>query len=112
MNRKEMLVTIATQSGCSLRHIRKVIFNRAAENKAIHPHIKFYEALLDHDTNWIDRETLNGQEKFRTNNTFEVCHFPSGYVVLFYVKNDDEFYPDTYGARLTTSHHWSDKFSR
>ena len=103
MTRKEMLVSIATQSGLSLRRVRKAVFSRAAENKRLYPEIEFYKAFTDANTNWIDRETL-GKEKFTTFNAFEVCNFPSGYVVLFYVHGENHIIPTTIGARLWTRH--------
>ena len=112
MNRKEMIIAIAAQSGCSLRHVRKVLFNRAAENRAIHPDIKFWKALFDKSIDWIDRDTVHGPEKYRATNTFEVFRLPSGFIVLFYLDTDDDCYNATYGARLTLSRSFASKYIR
>ena len=112
MDRKEMLITIAAQSGCSLRHVRKVLFNRATENKAIHPYIKFWKVLFDKSVNWVDRDTLKAPEKYRANNSFEVYRLPSGFVVLFYVDTNNDYGQATYGARLTLTRSFASKHIR
>ena len=103
MNRKEMLVSISNQSGCSLRKVRKVIFKRAAENKRFFPYIKFSQALVDSSTDWLDWNEIKYTSKFDSFNVFDVCNFPSGVVVLFHVKHEDRVNPEMFGARLTTT---------
>lgn len=103
MKRKEMIEEIAKQAGCSKRLVRKKLFNRSAEVKRRYRDIKFNEVFLDPDTNWLDKSLLlqnwrNGDrtiDPFRTENTFEVCFFPSGCIVLFTV---GYVYPDGYTA--------------
>ena len=101
MTRKEMLETIAAQSGLSLRKVRKLVFRRAAEVRQHFKNVLFYEALTNPETDWKDRDTLEGPIKYRTTNVFEVCNFPSGYVVLFYVATKPGYCNDFIGTRLT-----------
>lgn len=106
MNRKQMLEEIAKQSDCSLRHVRKAVFSRAAENKRYYRKVKFSDALTDSSTNWTDYNTIPGNDKFRKENTFDVCMFPSGIVVLFNVKEKNKFGETClckFGVRLTTA---------
>lgn len=106
MNRKQMIETIAKEAGCSKRLVRKKLFRRYLELKKTCPNILFYKVFLDKNTEW---HNFNEEHDFRTKNTFEVCFFPSGCVVLF--KNIDIVYKDgevgteTVGERLYSFHH-------
>lgn len=88
MTRKEMIETIAKESGCSKRHIRKILFNRYLELKKINPRLLFYKAFLDKNTDWHNFNV--GEKDWRRPNQFDVFCVPSGCVVIF--KNIDEIY--------------------
>ena len=114
MNRKQMIETIAQEAGCSKRLVRKKLFGRSAELKRKYKNVKFNEAFLDSRTDWINKEDLMENWKdgkrninpWKQPNTFDVCYFPSGCVVMFNVKhvdNDGYEYTDNFGTRLYTT---------
>ena len=82
MTRKEMIETIAKEAGCSKRLVRKKLFNRYLELKKYFPDILFYKVFLDKNTDWHNWNT--GERDWRQTNSFDVCCFPSGCVVLFH----------------------------
>lgn len=110
MTRKEMIERIAEEAGCSKRLVRKKLFKYASELKGHYWRSEFTRAFLNKNTEWRDfydvRDAWKKGDKslnpWRTVNTFEVCHFVSGFVVLFKVKRVIQDYEtvDTIGTRL------------
>lgn len=105
MTRKEMIIAIANDAGCSRRLVRKKLFERCVELKKTHPEILFYKAFLDKNTDWV----RNAYKNWETKNRFEVFGLPSGMVVMFYgierIYDGDIWYTDC-GARLWTWKHF------
>lgn len=113
MNRTEMIHEIAKQSGCSKRLVRKKLFQLSAKfKKDCYKHLRFNQAFLDKNTEWLDRQDLHDKWKnglidsetfWKMSNTFEVAFFPSGCTVFFTVEAvcDDGYHDTDYcGARL------------
>ena len=113
MTRTEMIREIANQANCSKRLVRKKLFQLSARfKKDRYKRLRFNQAFLDKNTEWLDRQELHDKWKnglidsqtfWRMPNTFEVAFFPSGCVVLFTVEaidTDGYRHTDTCGARL------------
>ena len=80
MTRKEMIIAIANDAGCSRRLVRKKLFARCVELKKTRPNLLFYKPFLDKNTEWVRLGPNGGRPKV----SFEVCCRHKGIIVLFF----------------------------